>query len=85
MGDEYTFVSLDNDMVTTGDAIFVDIDESFNTEMDFVQIDEAYIQFDGTADNYADFITLDDLDMINNIDIDSYISDINETDVSIIL
>ena len=85
MGDEYTFVTLDNDMVTTGDAIFVDIDDMFNTEMDFVQIDEAYIQFDVTAYDFADFITLDDMDMINDMDIDSYVSDISEADVSIIL
>jgi len=85
MGDEYTFVTLDNDMVTTGDAIFVDIDEMFNAEMDFVWIDEAYIPLDGSAHDFTDFITLDDMDMIGNMDIDSYYSDINESDVSIIL
>ena len=85
MGDEYTFVTLDNDRVTTGDAIFVDIDDTFNTEMDFVQIDEAYLQFDATSDGFTDFITLDDMDMIGNMDIDSYYSDINESDIAIIL
>jgi len=85
MKDEYTFVTLDNDMVTTGDAIFVDIDDTVSSEMDFVQIDDAYLQFDGTAGDYADFITLDDMDMIGDMDIDSYFSDINEVDVSIIL
>ena len=85
MGDEYTFVTLDNDVVTTGDAIFVDIDDTFNAAMDFVWIDEAYIQFGGTADDFADFITLDDMDMIGNMDIDSYYSDINESDIAIIL
>ena len=85
MKDEYTFVTLDNDMVTTGDAIFVDIDDSVSQEMDFVWIDDAsYHQYDGTAGDYADFITLDDMDMIGNMDIDSYFSDINEMDVSII-
>jgi hypothetical protein len=85
MKDEYTFVTLDNDMVTTGDAVFVDIDESVNTEMDFVTIDDSYFQLDGTMDNQADFITMDDMDMINDMDIDSYVSDICEADVSIIL
>jgi len=85
MNDEYTFVTLDNDMVTMGDAIFVDIDDSVNSGMDFVWIDDASLQFDGMVDGYADFITLDDMDVINNMDIDSYFSDINETDVAIIL
>ena len=86
MRDAYTFVTLDNDMVTTGDAVFVDIDDTVNTEMDFVQIDDSYdmdIQFDGIVDDSSDFITMDDLDMIN--DIDTYSSDISEADVSIIL
>jgi len=88
MKDEYTFVTLDNDMVTTGDAVFVDIDDAVNTEMDFVQIDDSYdvgIQFDGVVDDSSDFITMDDVDMINDMDIDSYSSDISEADVSIIL
>ena len=86
MKDEYTFVTLDNDMVTTGDAVFVDIDESVNAEVDFVTIDEAFVHFDGAADNHADFITMDDMDMVvNDMDIDSYMSDICEADVSIIL
>ena len=88
MRDAYTFVTLDNDMVTTGDAVFVDIDDTVNTEMDFVQIDDSYdmdIQFDGVVDDSSDFITMDDVDMINDMDIDSYSSDINEADVSMIL
>jgi len=85
MKDEYTFVTLDNDMVTTGDAVFVDIDDTLTSEMDFVQIDDAYVHVDGMADDSADFITLDDVDMINDMDIDSYMSDINEVDVSILL
>ena len=85
MKDEYTFVTLDKYMVTTGDAIFVDIDDSFDTELDFVQIDDACLQVDGMSDEYADFITLDDTDMMSNMDIDSYISDISEADISIIL
>ena len=88
MKDEYTFVTLDNDMVTTGDAVFVDIDDTANTEMDFVQIDDSYnvdIQFDGVVGDSSDFITMDDVDMINDMDIDSYSSDISEADVSIIL
>ena len=87
MKDAYTFVTLDNDMVTTGDAVFVDIDETTNTEMDFVQIDDSYdmdVQFDGIIDS-SDFITMDDMSMINDMDIDSYSSDICEADVSIIL
>ena len=86
MKDAYTFVTLDNDMVTTGDAVFVDVDDTVNTEMDFVQIDDSYdmgIRFDGVVDDSSDFITMDDLDMIN--DIDTYSSDISEADVSIIL
>jgi hypothetical protein len=83
--DEYTFVTLDNDMVTTGDAVFVDIDDVVNSEMDFVRIDDSYVQFDGMADDSADFIMMDDMDMVNDMDIDSYMSDINEVDVSIIL
>ena len=77
MKDEYTFVTLDNDVVTTGDAVFVDIDDTVNSEMDFVQIDESFYV------DSSDFIIMDDVDMIN--DIDTYMSDINEVDVSIIL
>ena len=85
MRDEYTFVTLDNDMVTTGDAVFVDIDDTVISEMDFVRIDDSYDLWDGMTDDSADFITLDDMDMINDMDIDSYVSDISEADVSIIL
>jgi len=85
MKDEYTFVTLDNDMVTTGDAVFVDIDDTVNSEMDFVQVDDSYVQFDGIVGDSADFITMDDVDMINDMDIDSYMSDISEVDVTIIL
>lgn len=88
MKDEYTFVTLDNDMVTTGDAVFVDIDDTAEVEMDFVHIDDSLdmdIQFDGMVDDSSDFIMMDDTDMINDIDIDSYSSDISEADVSIIL
>ena len=88
MKNEYTFVTLDNDVVTTGDAVFVDIDDTINSEMDFVQIDEYYdvdIQNDGVVSDNSDFIIMDDVDMINDIDIDSYMSDISEADVSIIL
>jgi len=84
MRDEYTFVTLDNDMVTTGDAVFVDIDDTVISEMDFVQIDDMY-HLDGMTDDSADFIMLDDMDMINDMDIDLYVSDISEADVSIIL
>ncbi|MDR1379874.1 MAG: hypothetical protein LBJ47_00150 [Tannerella sp.] len=86
MKDEYTFVTLDNDMVTTGDAVFVDIDDTVSTDMDFVQIDDSYdvdFQIGGVVDDSSDFITMDD--MINDFDIDTYSSDINEADVSIIL
>ena len=82
MKDEYTFVTLDNDMVTTGDAVFVDIDDSVNTEMDFVQIDDSY---EGAIYDNSDFIVMDDMNMITDMDIDSYSSDISEVDVSIIL
>ena len=85
MKDEYTFVTLDNDMVTTGDAVFVDIDDTGTTEADFVYVDDSYVQYDGMAGDSADFITMDDGDMINDMDIDSYMSDINEVDVAIIL
>lgn len=88
MKDEYTFVTLDNDMVTTGDAVFVDIDDMADAEMDFVHIDDSYdmdVQFDGIVDDSSDFITMDGTDMINDMDIDSYSSDISEADVSIIL
>ena len=85
MKEEYTFVTLDNDMVTTGDAVFVDIDDTQISELDFVQIDDAFDYVDGPADDSADFITMDDGCMINDMDIDSYMSDINEVDVSILL
>jgi hypothetical protein len=87
MIDEYTFVTLDNDTLTTGDALFVDIYEQGNPEMDFVHINDSYdlMGSDGFIDNSSDFITLDDTDIINDTDIDLYISDINEADVSIIL
>jgi hypothetical protein len=88
MKDEYTFVTLDNDMLTTGDAVFVDVDDSMNPDMDFVQIDEAYsadIQMDGLMDDSSDFIIMDDVEMIHDFDIDTYSSDISEADVSIIL
>jgi ACT domain-containing protein len=87
MKEEYTFVTLDSDVVTTGDAVFVDIDDTINTDMDFVQIDDSYdvdFQVEGVSDDSSDFITLDDMDMINDFDIDTYSSDINEVDVSII-
>ena len=84
MRDEYTFVTLDNDMVTTGDAVFVDIDDTVS-EMDFVQIDDTVDQLSSMTDDSADFITLDDMDMINDMDIDSYVSDISEADVSFVL
>ncbi|MDR0393840.1 MAG: hypothetical protein LBH77_01640 [Tannerella sp.] len=88
MKDEYTFVTLDNDMLTTGDAVFVDVDDSVTSDMDFVQIDDYYgadIQMDGIVDDGSDFIIMDDMDMINDFDIDTYSSDISEADVSIIL
>ncbi|MDR0836589.1 MAG: hypothetical protein LBN11_08445 [Tannerella sp.] len=84
MIDEYTFVSLDNDTLTTGDALFVDIDEQANTEMDFVRIDDSF-DMDGFTDDSSDFIVMDDASMFGDMDIDSYSSDINEIDVSIIL
>lgn len=87
MVDEYTFVTLDNDTLTTGDTLFVDIDEQPSTEMDFVHIDSSadFGDSDGFIDDGSDFIILDDMNMINDTDIDSYSSDINEADVSIIL
>ena len=88
MKDEYTFVTLDNDMVTAGDAVFVDIDDTANMEMDFVHIDDSYemdVQLDGVVNDSSDFIIMDDVELINDMDIDSYSSDINEADVSIIL
>jgi hypothetical protein len=88
MKDEYTFVTLDNDMLTMGDAVFVDIDDSVNTDMDFVQIDDSFdvdLPFNSIVDDNSDFIIMDDLDMINGLDIDTYSSDISEADVSIIL
>ncbi|MDR1115149.1 MAG: hypothetical protein LBL33_03185 [Tannerella sp.] len=88
MKDEYTFVTFDNDMVTTGDAVFVDIDDTVNVDMDFVQIDNSFdvdFQINGIVDDSSDFITMDDMNMINDFDIDSYSSDISEVDVSIIL
>jgi hypothetical protein len=87
MIDEYTFVTLDNDTLTTGDALFVDIDEQANTEMDFVHIDDSYdlVEMDGFVDNSSDFITLNDTNMTGDMEIDSYMSDINEADVSIIV
>jgi hypothetical protein len=88
MKDEYTFVTLDNDMVTMGDAVFVDIDDTVNGDMDFVQIDDSFdvdFQIDGVVDNSSDFITMEDMDMVNDFDIDTYSSDISEVDVSIIV
>jgi hypothetical protein len=79
---EYTFVSLDNDVLTTGEALFVDIDDTAGFDMDFVQIDDSY---DGSIDDSSDFITLDGVEMIYDTDIDSYSSDINEVDVSILV
>jgi len=85
MNDDYTFVTLDYNMVTTGDAIFVDIDDISHSEMDFVWIDEADFQYGGAAEDFIDFIMLDDMDVNNDMEIDSYMSDINEYDVTIIL
>ncbi|MDR0698291.1 MAG: hypothetical protein LBG28_03575 [Tannerella sp.] len=88
MKDEYTFVTLDNDTVTMGDAVFVDIDDTANAEMDFVQIDDSFdvdFSVDGIMDDGSDFITMDDMDIINDFDIDTYSSDINEADVLIII
>ncbi|MDR1723517.1 MAG: hypothetical protein LBR84_06230 [Tannerella sp.] len=86
MKDEYTFVTLDNDLLTTGDAVFVDIDEDY--DMDFVHIDDSYgvdMQQDVEFGDNSDFIVLDDADMFNDFDVDAYSSDINEIDVSIIV
>jgi hypothetical protein len=87
MIDEYTFVTLDNDTLTTGDTLFVNIDEQPTTEMDFVRMDNSvdFIDSAGFIDDSADFIIVDDMNMINDTDIDSYSSDISEADVSIIL
>ncbi|MDR0349504.1 MAG: hypothetical protein LBH90_08455 [Tannerella sp.] len=88
MKDEYTFVTLDNDMLTTGDVVFVDADDSMNLDMDFIQIDDVYsadIQMDDIMDDSSDFIIMDDVEMIHDFDIDMYSSDISEADVSIIL
>jgi hypothetical protein len=87
MIDEYTFVTLDNDTLTTGDALFVDIDRQSNTEADFVHIDDSadFIDSDGVIDDNFDFIIMEATNMIDNTDIDSYSSDISEVDVSIIL
>jgi hypothetical protein len=71
MKDEYTFVTLDNDMVTTGDAVFFDVDASAGSG--FVQVDETY-SFD------ADFIMVDD--SVGDMDID-FSSDISEADLMI--
>jgi len=81
MRDEYTFVTLDNDMVTTGDAVFVDLDEAAHSERDFVRIDDSHLQFDASSN----YLILDDMDYANDMDIDSYASDICEADVTIIL
>jgi len=75
MRDEYTFVTLEKNLVTTGDVVFVDIDETVNSELDFVQIDDSYVQFDDSSD----FMMMDDMD------IESFVSDICEADVTIIL
>jgi hypothetical protein len=83
MKDEYTFVMLDNDLLTTGDAVFVDIDNSMDVDMDFVTIDDA---FDSNIDvDSSIFISMDDTDMMSDFDIDSYSSDINDADVSMVL
>ena len=84
MKEEYTFVTLDNDILTMGDAVFVDIDDEADTLMDFVQIDDTFdLSADSFGDDFADFITLDDMDIINDLDIDSYSSDISEADIAI--
>ena len=83
MKGEYTFVTLDNDLVTTGDVVFVDIDDTVNSAYDFVQIDDSFDM--AMSDDPVDFITMDDMGMISDMDIDSYASDISEVDVSIIV
>jgi hypothetical protein len=83
MKEEYTFVTLGNDMVTMGDAVFVDIDETAGTEMDFVHIDESYA--DIRQNDLADFIILDEADFVVDDNIDAYVSDICEADVSILI
>ncbi|MDR2471947.1 MAG: hypothetical protein LBD53_00080 [Tannerella sp.] len=77
MKDGYTFVTLDNDMLTTGDALFVDIDSQEVNDIEFVQVDNS-------CSLDVDYITVDD-GMFNDTDIDAYMSDISEADVSIIL
>ena len=84
MKDEYTFVTLDNDLLTMGDAVFVDIDDTADNEPYFVQIDDSYdASADQVMEDFADFIMMDDMDIINDLDIDAYSSDINEADIAI--
>jgi len=77
MKDEYTFVTLDNDMVTMGDAEFVEIDSQ--ADVDFVYVDSAEMQDAG-------FIYVDDASSYaGEMDIDFYTSDISDIDVSFVV
>jgi hypothetical protein len=71
-------------MVTTGDAVFVDIDEAAGTETDFVHIDDLSYM-DVRQGDLSDFIILDEADFVIDDNIDTYVSDICEADVSILI
>ncbi len=79
MDEDYTFVSLDGEEAFMNDAVIIDMDDN-DVVSDFVMFDE--------VNDSSDFITLNDdpADLSADIDhIDTFISDIDEADISFIV
>ncbi|MDR1813885.1 MAG: hypothetical protein LBR18_03440 [Tannerella sp.] len=71
MKDDITFVTLDDEMLTMGDASFVDIDSSIGGDMDFVQIDSSAdydMLIDTGVDSSSEFIVMDDVEALMDLD-----------------
>ncbi|WP_080904807.1 hypothetical protein [Parabacteroides sp. Marseille-P3160] len=75
--EEYTFVSLDGEEAMMNDAIVIDMDDH-DVVSDFVMLDDVH------NNDAGDFILFDD-PSDHGIDLDSFISNIDEGDISFIL
>ncbi len=76
--EDYTFVTIDSDDTLFSDAVIVDMDSDIDLQ--------GVVVIDESLDN-PDFITIsDDTIMLSDADmIDSYSSDMNDLDISIMI
>ncbi|MDR0430490.1 MAG: hypothetical protein LBH58_08460 [Tannerellaceae bacterium] len=75
--EEYTFVTIDSEDSLFSDAVVIDIDSADNLG-EVVIIDESM--------DSPDFITLaDDTIMLSDADMDTYLSDMNDADISMMI